>query len=121
MRPSSVARQLTPSARVAGAEEQRAIFAGRRYEQIADLPTEEPELAEAADLYYRRLPRGLTYRHFDSATAAIRFAHESLSALQVGGAVLQVGEQRFEGAAVAAMVRRLGPPRKESHQVAGHG
>lgn len=75
----------------------------------APLPDFETGFEEAADLYYRKASRGLEYRHFDSVGAAVHFARDNLSAPQIMGAVLQVGEDRFEGAEVAAMVRQLLP------------
>ena len=72
-----------------------------------DLPPPEPGFTESADLYYRRPPKSLAYRHFESANAAIFYGRDNLNQVQIASAVLQVGEIRFEGAEVADMLRRL--------------
>jgi hypothetical protein len=91
---SSANATLSPSTKIGG-----------RFSRAANDETGAPE---AADLYYRRPPKALAYRHFDSADVAIRYVRDNLNAAQIAGSVLQVGETRFEGAEVAAMVRRLG-------------
>jgi hypothetical protein len=73
-----------------------------------------PDLEESADLYYRRPPKALAYRHFESAETAIRFISDNLSAVQIANAVLQVGEQRFEGDAIAALAKRLDTGRQRA-------
>ena len=100
-------RQFAASVRIDDTPERRGVFSGRR--TAVSSPVSVPGLDEAADLYYRRPPRALAYRHFDSADAAIRFVRENLKAPEIAGCVLQVGERRFEGGDVAAMVKRLGP------------
>lgn len=111
---SPAARQRTPSIRIDDTPERRGPSIRR---QPRDVAVAQPAAEEAADLYYRRPPKALLYRHFDSAAAAARFIAENLTAAQIAGAVLQVGESRFEGAAVAALVQRLGaataPARKK--------
>jgi hypothetical protein len=103
-------RQFAASVRIDETPERRGVFSGRRPAAAAPAPAPEPGTGEAADLYYRRPPRALAYRHFDSADAAIQFAHDNLSAPEIASCVLQVGERRFEGGDVAAMVKRLGGP-----------
>jgi hypothetical protein len=49
----------------------------------------------------RGLRRGtVTYKRFDSAAAAIRFAIEELDPVWLFGAVLEVDDVRFDGAAI---------------------
>jgi hypothetical protein len=90
-------------------EPRRHGFSGQRYIQPASPPVAAPDLAEAADLYYRRATRGLAYLHFDSPEAAITFIRDNLSVRQLEGAVLQVGEHRYQGEGVAALLRRMAP------------
>jgi hypothetical protein len=101
--------RFTSSVRIEGTAERRSSLPARALIQLDEAPTElDIELDESVDLYYRRPPRSLAYRHFESARSALIFARDSLSADQVRGSVLQVGERRFEGEQVALMVRRLG-------------
>jgi hypothetical protein len=79
---------------------------GQRSAATASTAAVEPDLEESADLYYRRPPKALAYRHFESAEIAIRFIGDNLSAVQIANAVLQVGEQRFEGNEIASLVKR---------------
>jgi hypothetical protein len=88
--------------------ERRGVFQGRHTPASAQAALPDP--SEPADLYYRRPPKSLTYRHFDSAGAAIDFVRDNLAAAQVASCVLQVGERRFEGSDVAAMVQRAAAP-----------
>lgn len=67
------------------------------------------DLDETADLYFRRPPQSLTYRHFDSAAVAIRYVRDNLNSKQIVQAILEVGERRFEGEALLRMVNRLAP------------
>lgn len=96
------------SARIEEAPRRRGGHSVQRLAQAASAPASAPDAAEAADLYYRKFPRGLAYLHFDSTQAAVTFLREKLSAQQIGGAVLQVGERRYQGGQVAALVKSLG-------------
>ena len=104
-------RQFAASVRIDDSSERRGLSSsGRRSAATAvNVPVLELGLEEAADLYYRRPPKALAYRHFDNADTAIHFVRDNLNAVQIASAVLQVGEHRFEGGEVAAMVKRLGP------------
>jgi hypothetical protein len=103
-------RQFAASVRIDDTPARRGLSsAGQRAVAAASSAAVKPDLDEAADLYYRRPPKALAYRHFDSAEIAIRFIRDNLNSVQIANAVLQVGEQRFEGDEVAAMVKRLGP------------
>jgi hypothetical protein len=70
---------------------------------------------ECADLYYRRPPKALVYRHFEGIGAALRFVRDSLTRVQMLSSVLQVGERRFEGNEVVALVDRLEPHTQSAH------
>lgn len=99
--------RFSSTVRIDEARERRGGFA-RRNAAATVAPIEaEPDLAESADFYFRRPPRSLGYRHFESAEAALLFARDSLSKAQLLGSVLQVGERRFEGEQVAVLVSRL--------------
>jgi hypothetical protein len=101
--------------RIEGRPERRGAFSGRRVVEAPPLPHFEAGFEEAADLYYRKAARKLTYRHFDSAGEAIRFACDNLSAQELMGAALQVGEHRFEGVELTAMVRQAAPAQAGEH------
>ena len=109
---ASARRQTAPSPmRIDEPRVRRGGFSARSY--AANAPAvAEPNLGEAADLYYRKFPKGLAYRHFESTERALKFVRDTLSAHQTTSAVLQVGERRYEGAEVAAMVNQLGPRRE---------
>lgn len=100
----SAAQSISP-VRIEGRPERRGAVPGRRAAGASAVPHVE----EAADLYYRKGARKLTYRHFDSAGAAISFVRDNLSAQELNGAALQVGERRFEGAEISAMARQAAP------------
>jgi hypothetical protein len=108
-------RQFAASVRIDETPPRRGLSSsGQRAATAASVPASKPSLDEAADLYYRRPPKALAYRHFDSADMAIRFVRDNLTAVQIANAVLQVGEQRFEGSEVAAMVKQLGSVRPQA-------
>jgi hypothetical protein len=86
---------------------------GRRVAR-AERSTIDPGLEESADLYFRRPPKALAYQHFDNAESAILFVRDNLTTVQVASAVLEVGERRFEGTEVAAMVKGVRPARYDA-------
>lgn len=64
------------------------------------------DYAAAADFYVSRTSRnsrGLHYRRFASAAEAVRFVTEELATSSVRGSLLEVDEQRFEGADILAL------------------
>lgn len=95
--------------RIDSRQERRGAPPVRRPADAAPAQRLQATPEEAADLYYRKAARKLTYRHFDSASAALRFVRDNLSEAEMRGAALQVGEHRFEGAELAAMVRQAAP------------
>lgn len=99
----------TAAVRIDGRQERRGTQPVRRPAEAAPAQRLDAAPEEAADLYYRKAARKLTYRHFDSAGAAIHFVRDNLSEPEMRGAALQVGEHRFEGAELAAMVRQAAP------------
>ncbi len=108
-------RQFAASVRIDETPPRRGLSSsGQRATAATSVPASKPSLDEAADLYYRRPPKALAYRHFDSADIAIRFVRDNLTPVQIANAVLQVGEQRFEGSEVAAMVNRLDSGRQQA-------
>jgi hypothetical protein len=62
--------------------------------------------AAAADFYTGRTSRksrGLHYRRFTSAAEAVRFVAEEVAPSSLNGSLLEVDEQRFEGADILAL------------------
>ncbi|MHB1102536.1 MAG: hypothetical protein ACYC0C_07110 [Devosia sp.] len=62
--------------------------------------------SEAAELYLGRDPkvaRGLGFKRFETAAAAIRFAVEDVSPMSLRGASLEVGDVRYSGPEIAAL------------------
>ncbi|MDP1732086.1 MAG: hypothetical protein Q8L54_13115 [Devosia sp.] len=60
----------------------------------------------SAELYLGRDPkvaRGLGFKRFETAAAAIRFAVEEATPNSLRGAVLEVGSTRFSGPEIAAL------------------
>jgi hypothetical protein len=111
---SSTLRSVEPLRRRGGTAVQRPAASAA--------PVVEPDADEAADLYFRKGSRGLQYLHFANAKTAIAYVRDNLTRQQQGVAVLQVGERRFEGDEVLAMVakaeREKGQARRGSEAVA---
>jgi hypothetical protein len=64
------------------------------------------DYAQTAELYSsssRFKSAHVNYMRFDSAAAAIRFAIEVLPPAHLQGAALEVGDERFDGDAIAAL------------------
>ena len=62
--------------------------------------------SDPADLFLGRDPkiaRGLGFKRFDNAAAAIRFAVEDASPMSLRGAALEVGDVRYSGREIAAL------------------
>ncbi len=95
---SSTLRSVEPLRRRGGTAVQRP--------SATAAPVVEPDTDEAADLYFRKGSRGLQYLHFANAQTAIAYIRDNLTRQQQGVAVLQVGERRFEGDDVLAMVAK---------------
>lgn len=60
----------------------------------------------AADFYAGRTSRksrGLHYRRFGSAAEAVKFVAEEMAPSSLKGSLLEVDEQRFEGADILAL------------------
>ena len=112
--PFKASRPLATSLRIHDPMQQRGTLRGQRVSAQPKSPATAPDLEEAADLYFRKQSRGLEYRHFDSAAAAIRFVRENLTSKQQDNCVLQVGERRFEGSEVVSMLKRTGNALAES-------
>ena len=61
---------------------------------------------DAAELYLGRDPkmaRGLGFKRFATAAAAIRFAVEEAAPISLRGATLEVGSARFSGPEIEAL------------------
>lgn len=67
-----------------------------------------------AEIYvttHRRMSRGaMTYRRFATAAEAISFAVEELPAGQFAGAVMEVGEERFDHRAILGLHEDVAQP-----------
>ena len=64
------------------------------------------DYAAAADCYFGKPAfrmRHLRHRRFDTAAEALRFAIEELPAAQLPATVLEVNEERFQGAKLRAI------------------
>lgn len=63
----------------------------------------------------------VTYKRFDSAADAIRFAIEELEPALLSGAVLEVEEERFDGPAIRNLYARAEYPLKRAAATEGRG
>jgi hypothetical protein len=59
------------------------------------LPVVGYGILEPADLYFRKRSRTLFYRRFESASAAMGYARNTLSADELGSCVIEVGDRRM--------------------------
>ncbi len=67
----------------------------------------------SADLYLGIGPgtaRGLGYKRFSTAAAAIRFAMEEAAPVSLRGASLEVGDRRYSGADIPGLYNDPGYP-----------
>lgn len=107
MRPIAITRQFAPSVRIEELAPNRDRATQRpRSAMTPAASLVDLSLDEAADLYYPRRDRGLGYKHFESARAAVRYVRDSLTPQQRVGSVIQVGERRLESNDVALLVER---------------
>lgn len=102
-------QHFTPSVRIDHLPQRRGNLGGRRRLSPPVPPAIDRIVHESADLYFQRRSKGLDYRHFDGAVLALRFMRDNLSPVQVSGAVLEVGDDRFDGKLLATMVKGLAP------------
>ena len=65
------------------------------------------DYAAAADLYPRATTssrsRPVGYRRFDTTAEALRYAIEEMPAAHLSGALLEVDEERYDGAAMRSL------------------
>ncbi|MET0436117.1 MAG: hypothetical protein ABW043_01345 [Devosia sp.] len=64
------------------------------------------DYSAAAEFYFggpHRKSQGVKYRRFASAAEAVQYAAEDMAPASLKGAMLEVDEQRFEGAAILAL------------------
>ncbi|WP_072393936.1 hypothetical protein [Hyphomicrobium sp. CS1GBMeth3] len=83
------------------------------------------DFAAPAELFPARgrgLRRGsVTYKRFDSAADAIRFAIEELDPVWLFGAILEVDDERFDGVAIKNLYGSDAYPLKRGDNKKGDG
>jgi hypothetical protein len=99
-----------------GGEQKYPATVGKRAQKPHIRPMTSFDFKRPAELYPSRSRaqgrRPIKYRRFQTAAEALRFAVEELPPSLLLGAVLEVGEQRFDGNGIRALYDRPDYPLK---------